>query len=60
MEMLLNSYMYINGDNIKSFVLYFLFYVFFVYKFNKENFIFIVGNFNYVFFICIDVINKFK
>lgn len=28
MEMLLNSYMYINGDNIKSFVIYFLFYVF--------------------------------
>lgn len=58
--MLLNSHMHTNGDNTKSFVTHSLFYAFFIYKFNKENFTFTVGNFNYVFFICTDVINKSK
>lgn len=58
--MLLNSHMHINGDNTTSFVTHSLFYAFFVNKFNNKKFTFTVGNFNYVFFICTDVINKSK
>lgn len=58
--MLLNSHMHINGDNTKSFVTHSLLSAFFVNKFNNKKFTFTVGNFNYVFFICTDVINKSK